>query len=66
VVAPVAAIFSVPHHTKKNCVGKKLVRNSIAKADRFRVKLCFFLVTKIASGWCKELKPLSGFNLTVM
>lgn len=57
----VIVIFCPP----KNDNGKVGASISISKGKRFRAHTRFFCVTRIASGWCKVLKALYGFNLTV-
>jgi hypothetical protein len=52
--------------SRKNQQGKIAVSISIAKGVKFRATARFFCVTRIASGWCKVLKPIHGFNLTVI
>jgi hypothetical protein len=51
---------------KKKHQGEISVSTSIAKREGFGAGVQFFYVTSIASDWCKVLKPLHGFNLTVI
>jgi hypothetical protein len=51
---------------KKNQPREIAASISIAKGRRFSARSQFSCVTTIASGWCKVLKPVQSFNLTVI
>jgi len=51
---------------KKNHEKRFSVSTSSAKGGVLHAMADFFSVTRIAPGWCKALKPVHQFNLTVI